>query len=597
MSARADSDGSYWGDAEARKSRPEAWQTFKRLFFAYILPHWKLGIVAIVTMLAVAATQTGVVALIRPLLDEGFVEKSPATIRFYAFILIGFVVFQGVMFFVSNYLRVWIGRDLVKQLRRDLHNRLLVMPISVFDQFSSGRLVSKLTYETEQVTDALTKAVMAVVQDTARIVFLLGYMIYLAPLLTLIVATIFPLLAVIIGFVNKRFRKYSKRLHRAVGGVGSIAEESVHAHQILKAFGQAERERNRFERVNERNRRQSMKLLAVKHAVVPVTRLIAGIALAGVIYLATMDALLDTISVGTFASFAGAVMLLNPPLKSLITVNASIQRGLTAASSVCQVIDLPAESDTGRRSVDCAQGCIEMEGLGFSYDGHSQVLRGIDLRAEPGERVALVGPSGGGKSSLVALIPRFYEPVAGEIRLDGVPVQEYRLADLRRQISMVGQNVALFNATVAENIAFGASTEVSQEQVERAANAAYAREFIEQLPQGFDTYIGQDGVLLSGGQRQRIAIARALLKDAPVLILDEATSALDTESEANIQQALDRLMVGRTTLVIAHRLSTIENADQIIFMEDGMIKERGTHSELLQSNGRYSDLYRLQFEE
>jgi subfamily B ATP-binding cassette protein MsbA len=422
-------------------------------------------------------------------------------------------------------------------------------------------------------------------------------MIYLAPLLTLIVATVFPLLAVIIGFVNKRFRKYSKRLHRAVGGVGSIAEESVHAHQILKAFGQAERERYRFERVNEQNRRQSMKLLAVKHAVVPVTRLIAGIALAGVIYLATMDALLETISVGTFASFAGAVMLLNPPLKSLITVNASIQRGLTAASSVCQVIDLPAESDTGRLSVDCAQGCIEMEGLSFSYDGHSQVLRGIDLRAEPGERVALVGPSGGGKSSLVALIPRFYEPIAGEIRLDGVPVQEFRLADLRRQISMVGQNVALFNATVAENIAFGASSEVSQEQVERAANAAYAREFIEQLPQGFDTYIGQDGVLLSGGQRQRIAIARALLKDAPVLILDEATSALDTESEANIQQALDRLMVGRTTLVIAHRLSTIENADQIIFMEDGMIKERGTHSELLQSNGRYSDLYRLQFEE
>ncbi|MCG5531501.1 lipid A export permease/ATP-binding protein MsbA [Halorhodospira halochloris] len=597
MSAKADSEVTPpLPDSVAPVAARGTWPTFKRLFIGYVLPHWKLGIIAIVAMLAVAATQTGVVALVRPLLDDGFVEKDAATIRFYAFLLIAFVVFQGVMFFVSHYLKTWIARNLIKQLRGNLHDRLLVMPASVFDKFSSGRLISKLTYEAEQVADSVTKAVLNLIQDGARVVFLVGYMIYLAPLLTLVVATIFPLLAGIMAYVNKRFRKITKKVHSAVGGVGSIAEESVHGHQVIKAFGQQEREFRRFEKANEENRRQYMKFLATKHAAVPVTRFLAGIALAGVIYLATIDALVETITVGTFASFAGALMLLNPPIKSLITVNARIQKGLTAAKSVFQVIDTPAEQDNGSISIERAQGRVEVSSLRFSYDGEHEVLRGIDMHAEPGQRVALVGPSGSGKSTFVALIPRFHEPTGGQICLDGVVLHDYRLADLRRQISMVGQNVTLFNASVAENIAFGASDNVSQEQIRQAAQAANALEFIERLPQGFDTHIGEDGVLLSGGQRQRLAIARALLKDAPILILDEATSALDTESEAYIQQALDQLMTGRTTFVIAHRLSTIENADKIIFLEDGQIREQGTHSQLLAKSGRYASFYRMQFE-
>lgn len=582
-------------DSRAPILAPGTWATFKRMFRGYVLPYWQLGSVAVVAMLAVAATQTGVVALIRPLLDDGFVAKDAATIRFYAFVLIGLVIFQGVMFFVSQYLKTWIGRNLVKQLRSELHDRLLVMPAQVFDQYSSGRLISKLTYEAEQVADSVTRALLALIQDVARLVFLVGYMLYLAPLLTLVVATVFPLFGIIIGNVNRRFRKISKRVHSAVGGVGSIAEESVHGHQVLKAFGQGNRERRRFEQANEENRRQFMKFLATKHAAVPATRFLAGIALAGVIYLATLDFMTETVTVGTFASFAGAVMLLNPPLKNLITVNALIQRGVTAAQSIFQVIDSPAEPDTGSRCIESAEGRIEIAGLRFSYDSVHEVLRGVSLCAEPGERVALVGPSGGGKSTLVSLLPRFYEPTAGEIRLDGVPLQEYRLADLRRQISMVGQDVILFNATVAENIAFGSSSSVSPEEVRQAAQAAYALEFIERLPQGFDTRIGEDGVLLSGGQRQRLAIARAVLKNAPILILDEATSALDSESEACIQKALSMLMEGRTTLVIAHRLSTVESADQIIFLDKGRVIERGTHSELVERNGRYAALYRMQF--
>ncbi|MCG5537501.1 MULTISPECIES: lipid A export permease/ATP-binding protein MsbA [unclassified Halorhodospira] len=598
MSTQAQAPGQPLPDsAQTRKLDRRTWPTFRRLFVGYVLPHWKVGVVAILAMLALAGTQTGVVALIRPLLDDGFVEQDAATIRFYALLLIVFIVFQGVAHFTSHYLMTWIGRQLVKRLRLDVHDRLLVMPNWVFDQQSSGRLVSKLTYEAEQVAGAVTRAVLSLIQDGARVVFLLGYMTYLSPWLMLIVLGVLPVVGGIIAYITKRFRKISKRIHHAVGGVGSVAEESVHGYQVVKAFGQADRERQRFERVNERNRKQFMKFMATKYASVPLIRLVAGIALAVVIYLVTVDAVVETITVGTFVSFAGAILLLNPPLKSLVAVNATIQKGLTAAQSIFDVVDAPQEPDHGTRGIDRAGGHVELEGLRFSYDGEREVLRGIDVDVQAGETVALVGPSGSGKTTLVNLLPRFYEPTGGEIRLDGLPLQEYRLADLRRQFSMVGQNVMLFNASVADNIRFGAQGAVSDDQVRAAADAANATGFIEALPQGFETEVGEDGVLLSGGQRQRIAIARAVLKDAPILILDEATSALDTESERHIQGALERLMEGRTSFVIAHRLSTVENADQILFLDGGRIVERGTHRELLERGGRYAGLYRMQFED
>ena len=596
LSTQAEAHSS--GPSVSASGRPgsRTWPTFRRLFGGYVLPHWKVGIVAIVAMLALAATQTGVVALIQPLLDDGFVEKDADTIRFYALLLVGFIIFQGVAHFTSHYLMTWIGRQLVKRLRLDVHERLLVMPNRLFDQQSSGRLVSRLTYEAEQVAGAVTRAVLSLIQDSARVIFLLGYMIYLSPWLMLIVLGVLPVVGGIIAYITKRFRKISKRIHQAVGGVGSVAEESVHGYQVVKAFGQADRERRRFERVNERNRKQFMKFMATKYAAVPAIRLVAGIALAVVIYLVTVDAVVETITVGTFVSFAGAIMLLNPPLKSLVGVNATIQKGLTAAQGLFEVMDAPQEPDHGSRTLERAAGRVELEGVRFAYDGQREVLRGIDIKAEPGDMVALVGPSGGGKTTLVQLLPRFYEPTDGTIRLDGVPLPEYRLADLRRQISMVSQNVMLFNASVAENIRFGAASPVSDEAVRRAAAMANALEFIEALPQGFETEVGEDGVLLSGGQRQRIAIARAVLKDAPILILDEATSALDTESEHHIQTALQKLMAGRTTFVIAHRLSTVEDADQICLLDHGQIIERGTHRELLAQNGRYAGLYRMQFE-
>jgi len=560
-----------------------------------VLPYWPAGVVAILAMLTLAGTQTSVVALIRPLLDEGFVEQDAATVRYYALLLLGFIVFQGVVHFTANYLMTWIGRQLVKRLRLDVHDRLLAMPNRVFDQYTSGRLISSLTYEVEQVADAVTRAVLSLVRDTARVVFLLGYMAYLSPWLTLIVLGILPLVGGIIAYITKRFRKISKRIHRAVGGVGSVAEESVHGYQVIKAFGQADRERARFERVNEQNRRQFMKFLATKYASVPLVRLIAGLALALVIYLVTVEALVEAITIGTFVSFASALLLLNSPLRSLVSINATIQKGLAAAQGVFQVIDAPQEQDEGTRALARAEGRVAMRGLRFAYDGLREVLRGIDLVVRPGETVALVGPSGGGKTTLVKLLPRFYEPTAGEIRLDGVHLADYRLVDLRRQIAMVGQEVMLLSGSVADNIRYGAREPVSDEQVREAAAAANALEFIEALPHGFETHVGEDGVLLSGGQRQRIAIARAVLKDAPILILDEATSALDAESERRIQSALEHLLRDRTGLIIAHRLSTVNGADRIVFLDQGEIVEQGTHSELLAYNGRYAGLYRMQF--
>jgi len=572
-----------------------SWPVFRRLFGNYVLPHWRIGLLAVVAMVVFSATQVGVIAAIQPMLDEGLVEKDTAVIRAFAWILLALLVAQGIAYFLAHYWMSWVSRQVVKRLRLDVHDRLLAMPPAAFDHLSSGRMISRLTYEAEQTANSTTEAVMTLFKDAVTVVLILGYMIYLSVWLVLIVGLVLPVIAAIVAYVNKRFRKISRKIHHAVGGLGTVAEESVHAHEEIKLFGQTDHARQRFAHATERNRQQFMKFCFTKYISVPIIRLVVAIALAITISLATVDAIVETLTVGTIASFVGAMALLNKPLKHLVKLNAQIQKGLTAASSIFQVTDIPPEADEGTRSLDRAEGAIQLSGVRFSYDGQREVLRGIDLDAQPGETVALTGPSGSGKSTLVSLLPRFYNATAGEIRLDGVPIDEYRLADLRRQIAPVNQDIVLFNTTIAENIAYGAEREVSREEIVRAAEVAYARDFIEALPQGFDTEVGEDGSLLSGGQRQRIAIARAVLKDAPILILDEATASLDTESERFIHAAFERLMQGRTAFVIAHRLSTVENADQILFLEDGQVVERGSHEELLALGGRYAGLYRMQF--
>ncbi len=578
-----------------RRGERPSWPTLKRLLRSYILPLWRVALAATVATLIYAVTEAGFVAVIRPLLDEGLVERHADTIRFYAALVMGLLVAQSLAFFTSQYLTGWLKRQIIKQLRRDVHNHLLALPNRAFDRLSSGRMVSRLTYEAEQTSRATAGTLLTALRDSVTVILVISYLTYLSPWLMLITSLVLPLIAGLMAYINRRFRKISRRVHNAVSGVGSVTEESVRAQAEVKLFGQQEHQRHRYEQLNERNRRQSMKFAVTRFASVPIMRLVIALALALVINIATVDTIVQTLTPGTLASFVGAMLLLNQPLKNLVKVNAKLQRGLTAAHHIFEILDTPPERDTGTKPIERAQGAIAFDRVCFSYDSRQEVLRAVDLRVEPGEMLALTGPSGSGKTTLVSLLPRFYDPTAGEIRLDGSPLPAYRLTDLRRQFALVMQDTMLFNTTIAENIAFGTEGDAGREAIEHAAEVAYARDFIERLPRGLDTQVGEDGAQLSGGQRQRIAIARAVLKDAPILILDEATAALDTESERHIHAAFERLMADRTVFVIAHRLSTVERADQIVFLEQGQVVERGTHRELIAQDGRYAGLYRMQY--
>jgi len=568
-----------------------------RRLLRYVLPYKLAFSLAVIGMVCAAATDAGLAAMLKPILDGGFVEKDPEWIALLPILFIGIALIRGVGTFVSSFLMAWIGRNIVKTLRREMFTHILSLPTRFYDGSSSGALISKFTFDVEQVASAATDAITIVIRDVLTIIFLLALMFYTSWQLSLVMFVLGPIIILLVSFVNKRFRRISTRIQSSMGSVTHVSEEAIEGHRVIKTFGGQDYEATHFEEVNEGNRRQFMKLIATSVSSVQIIQFISACALAVIIYLATSGPMLDAITPGTFMSFLAAMMMMLTPVKRLTTVNVIIQRGISAAKSIFDLLDAAVEVDAGSIRLDKISGAVEFKDVCFSYEqSKGVVLDNISLRAEAGQSIAFVGKSGSGKTTLASLLPRFYDYTSGSITVDGHAIGELTLESLRQQIALVGQDVMLFNDTIGRNIAYGSLEDCSEAEIIQAATAAHAMEFIETLPDGLNTMVGDNGVLLSGGQRQRLAIARALLKNAPILILDEATSALDTESERYIQAALDELMKDRTTFVIAHRLSTIEKADTIIVMHEGEIVEQGKHDQLLAVGGYYANLYHLQYE-
>ncbi len=576
---------------------PSALETYRRLLF-YVREHWGPFVLALVGLIGYGGTDAAFAALMKPMLDSGFVDKNADNIRLVAIGIIGVFALRGLSGFMSNYLMEWVGWRIITRMRQQMFTKILEMPTSVFDTTPSGELISKLTFNVQRVAQAATNAVTIVVRDTFTVLFLVAWMAYLNFWMTVGALVVVPFLGLIFRYITQRFRKMSRRIQNQMGDVTHVIEEAVEANRVIKIFGGREYEVDQFSRMNERMRRFQMKMAYTKAASVPLIQFLLAIVLAAVVYAASMPSVVQANSVGSFVSFFTALMMVFPPMKRLTNVNAQIQKGIAAGESVFELLDRDGERDTGTQTIDRARGDVRYEDINFAYNPEKgAVLADVNLDIRAGETVALVGRSGSGKTTLANLLPRLYEVRSGRILLDGIDTRDLTLDSLRAQIAYVGQTVTLFNDTIANNIAYGRLGGATREQVEQAARDAHAADFIEQLPEGYDTQVGEDGIMLSGGQRQRLAIARALLKDAPVLILDEATSALDTESERAVQAGLERLVHNRTTLVIAHRLSTIEGADRIVVMDGGRVHEQGSHAELLKRDGAYANLYRMQFGE
>ncbi len=569
--------------------------TVYRRLTSYVTPHWRVIAVAIVAMLFYSAAN-GVVPFIMRDVIETLSDVGRGGGTYIPLILLVTFAVRGSTDFIAVYGLGWLGRRVIRDLRGDVFQQYTELPGHYFDQESSGILISKLTYNTEQVAEAISNALVIAVRDTLTIVVLVGVMIYYSPTLTILVFITAPVIAFLVSVMSKAFRRYSARIQASMGDATRVTEEALSGQQIVKIFEGQDYERRQFEAINCRNYKVNLKLVATRAAGDALTQYTLAIGVAAIIWVAFSDRLAATLDAPIFMGFLTAMAVLLAPLKRLININVGLQKGIAAGESLFEILDEPAETDTGSVSIYRASGDIEFRNVTFTYDpAKGQVLRDVSMSTAAGSTTAIVGRSGSGKTTLVGLLPRFYDVEAGSVLLDGTDIRDYRLKDLRRQISLVSQDVVLFNDTIANNIAYGALADSSRAEIEAAAEAAHVAAFAKDLPEGLETHVGERGILLSGGQRQRIAIARALLKDAPVLILDEATSALDTESERGIQAALANLMQGRTTLVIAHRLSTVENADCIIVIKDGTIVEQGTHEELLSLDGYYGGLHRMQF--
>ncbi|MEH8028475.1 lipid A ABC transporter ATP-binding protein/permease MsbA [Gallibacterium anatis] len=571
--------------------------TFKRLW--PMIWQYRLGIlIAIIALVFNALTEAGLIYLLKPLLDKGFGEADLSFLKWLPIIVILLIFLRGITSFVSDYCLSWVSGNVVMVMRRMLFKHLMYMPVSFFDHQAAGKLLSRITYDSEQVANSSSNALITIVKESATVVSLLGLMLYTSWQLSLVLFVVGPIIAVLISVVSKHFRRLSKNMQNSMGELTTSAEQMLKGHRVVLSFGGQQVEEQRFDLVSDDMRRKSLKMMAMSAISDPIVQIIASFALAVVLYLATVPTMMGgQLTAGDFTLVFSSMFALLRPLKSLTNVNAQFQRGMAACQTLFAILDLETEQDNGKFVSEKVNGDIAFKDVSFYYQGKDEpALSHISFDIPAGKTVALVGRSGSGKSTIANLITRFYDIQQGEITLDGRNIKDYTLANLRQHCAIVSQQVHLFNDTIANNIAYAATEKYSREQIIAAAKAAHAMEFIEKMEHGLDTMIGENGVSLSGGQRQRLAIARALLRNASVLILDEATSALDTESERAIQNALDGLHQHKTLLVIAHRLSTIERADEIIVIDQGEIVERGTHQQLLQQGQIYAQLHKMQFE-
>ncbi len=598
-------------------SKSEVRAVFLRLL-TYLIPLKGVLLLSIFGLALYGLVDATFIFSIKPFIDEGFASNVPTSsgltsgvdlglsggfnsdsdvLKMAPLVVVGLFILRGFANFLSTYGISYISSQMIMSMRQQVFDHYLKLPVSYIDAESTGHLISRVTYDTEQIARASGSALITIVRDGITVIGMLAVMFYSSWKLSLCILVVGPLIGIVISVVSNRFRRISKQIQAAMGGVTSVTEQMIKGHKNVLVFGGQEVESSRFAKVNNGNRSRTMKLALAQAISQPLIMVIGSFALAFVIYASSIESLRTELTAGTFATILAAMLAMLQPIKSLTKVNAEFQRGIAACSTIFEVLDTPTEVDNGTYEADRVDGLLCFNKVDFRYNNQEGLaLKQVDFSVKPGETLALVGRSGSGKSTIASLITRFYSDLAsGDITLDGVSLRDYKLASLRRQVALVSQQVTLINDTIAANIAYAYPGEVTEEMIIEAAKLANAYEFIVQLPEGIHTQVGENGVMLSGGQRQRIAIARAILRDAPLLILDEATSALDTESEKAIQNGLDNLRQNRTSIVIAHRLSTIEKADQILVIDQGQVVERGTHAELLAQEGIYYNLYQMQF--
>lgn len=584
----------YGKASQHKRTGNEVLRVYKRLLNIV----WRFKYTFIIGLIGIcgnSAVDAGLTWSLKPLLDQGFIAKNKEFIELLPLFVVAAFALRGITSFVATYTISRISRNVVMILRQMVFKHLLKLPANYYDKKTSGSLISTLLYNVDQVSNASANSLIILVRESCTIVGLLVVMFIVSWQLTLLFFAVTPIIALTSSFSSKRIRRYGRKVQSKMGDVTHIAEEAIEGYRVVRTFGGQAYEENKFVTATRDNRDKELELIATNAVASPIVQLIIAVIISITVYLATTH--VGNITAGGFASMLAAMLAMLKPVKNISTLNNSIQQGVVGAEGIFELLDEPGEQDHGKKVFSRVKGNLEVQNLNFSYASSpdTSILKNFNVSIKAGTTVALIGKSGSGKSTFVNLLPRFYDEYTGKILIDGIDTREVTLESLRNQFAYVSQHVILFNDTIACNIAYGRTHEVSEEDIIKAAKAANAWEFIEPLPEGLNTRIGENGLLLSGGQRQRIAIARALLKDAPILILDEATSSLDTESERKIQDALPRLIKNRTTLVIAHRLSTIENADQIIVIKDGEIIEQGDHLSLLKLNGEYAKLHALQF--
>ena len=553
-------------------------------------------ILAVIGMILHALADTSFAALIKPLLDGSFVNQDEDVISLMPALIILIFIFRGIGSFMSNYGMAFVGRSIIRDIRKDMFDKIILKSSESYDESITGRLVSKITFDAEQVAEAATKAITVIIKDGLTIIGLLSLMFYYSVELSIGLLLVAPLIGYFLKIMSIKFRSISRDIQKSMGEITNVVEESIIGHRLIKIFGGHKYETNIFDSVNKNNRERNLKLIFIQSLSIPLMQLVIAIFAASIIYFVISADYLEQISIGTFMSYLTAMIMLFAPIKRLSEVNVILQRGIAASESIFTLLDSSCESYDNKIYQPVDNLAIDFKNINFKYSSSADyILKNVTLSIKPGETVALVGKSGSGKTTILDLIPRLYEPSTGTINFNNEDIAKMDLNFIRKQISYVGQDFTLFNDTVYNNIAYGELNESSKNEIENATKQANAFDFINLLPNKFDTYVGQNGVLLSGGQRQRIAIARAILKNSPILLLDEATSALDSESEGVIQESINNLSKNKTTLIIAHRLSTVINADKIVVIENGQVIEQGNHKELLNNEGAYSVLYDSQF--